>query len=262
MDLSTDQALRRTSGPPLHHQLFLVLRDQILRGLYSPGAAIPNEARLGELFGVSRITVRRAVSDLENEGLLEKRHGRGTFVRMELPAQRPAATAGFVDALRKQQQSTQVTVLELATGDAPPVIALQLQLPAGERAVHAVRLRSAGGRPVMVTDAWVPEHVGRGITRGSLKRKGLYELLMEQGISFGRVVQEISAEPADPRLAGLLRVTPGAPLLRLTRLLYDGAGQPVQHITIYVTPERSRILMDVDIASLNTLGAGQITHDA
>lgn len=259
---SRPDTLQRKSGLPLHHQLFVVLRDQILRGLYAPGALIPNEARLGELFNVSRITVRRAVADLEMEGLLEKRHGSGTFVRLDLPAQRPAATLGFVDSLRKQQQNTQVTVLELEVADAPPAIALQLQLPVGERAVHAVRLRSAAGRPLMVTDAWVPEHVGRGISRASLRRKGLYELLMDQGVRFGRVVQEISAEPADPRLSALLSVSAGAPLLRMNRLLYGTDGEPVQHITIHVTPERSRILMDVSIESVNTLAAGQITHDA
>jgi GntR family transcriptional regulator len=253
--------LSRKDVVPLHHQLFVVLRDQILRGLYAPGAPIPNEMRLGELFGVSRITVRRAVADLESQGLLEKRHGRGTFVRMDLPPQRPAATLGFVVSLRKQQRNTQVTVLELDIATAPPVIALQLELSATDRAIHAVRLRSANGRPLMVTDAWVPERVGVRITRSRLSRHGLYELLMQEGIRFGRVVQEISAEPADPRLAQLLQVTPGSPLLRMHRILYDTEGRAVQHITIHFTPERSRILMDVNIKSINTLGAGQITHD-
>ncbi|QHJ01305.1 UTRA domain-containing protein [Xylophilus rhododendri] len=254
--------LPRKTGLPLHHQLFVVLRDQILRGLYPPGAAIPNEARLCELFGVSRITVRRAVADLEAEGLLEKRHGHGTFVRHELPAQRPAATLGFIDSLRKQAQNTEVQVLELLTGPAPAVVALQLQLAVGEAAIHAVRLRSAGGRPLMVTDAWVPEHLGKGITRAALRRQGLYEILMAQGVRFGRVVQEITALSADPHYARLLAVAVGSPLLRMTRLLYGADRQPVQHLTISVTPERSRILMDVSNESVNTLGAGQITHDA
>lgn len=258
---ANEPSLSRKDVVPLHHQLFVVLRDQILRGLYAPGAPIPNETRLGELFRVSRITVRRAVADLEAQGLLEKRHGHGTFVRMDLPPQRPAATLGFVDSLRKQQQNTQVAVLELEVATAPPVVALQLALSPTERAVHAVRLRSAGGRPLMVTDAWVPERLGARITRAGLRRQGLYELLMSEGIRFGRVVQEISAEPCDPRMAQLLQVAAGSPLLRMYRLLYDTDGQAVQHITIHFTSERSRILMDVDIKSLNTLGAGQITHD-
>jgi GntR family transcriptional regulator len=75
-------------------------------------------------------------------------------------------------------------------------------------------------------------------------------------------VQEITAVPADPVHAKLLAAGVGAPLLRIHRLLYAADKRPVQHLTIYVSPERSRILMDVGIESLDTLAAGQITHDA
>lgn len=252
----------KKAGMPLHQQLFVVLRDQIMRGMYPPGASIPNEVRLGELFKVSRITVRRAVSDLEAQGLVEKKQGLGTFVRMDLPPQRPAATLGFVDSLRKQAHATRVTVLELVPGaEPPPVVALQLQLQPGDRAWHAVRLRSTEEHAVMVTDAWVPDRFAHGITRAKLQKQALYEILMAQGIRFGRVVQEISAVPAEPDHAQLLGVDVGAPLLRVARLLYDVEKVPVQHLTIYVSAERSRILMDVGIESVNTLGAGQITHD-
>ncbi len=257
----TEKGLSRESGPPLHHQLFTVLREQILRGLYLPGAPIPNEAQLGELFGVSRITVRRAVADLHALGLVEKKQGLGTFVRLELPAQRPAATLGFVDGLRKQAQNTQVIVLEVSMQLPPAVLALQLQLDKGVEAVHAVRLRSVGKMPVMVTDAWVPASLGHGITAAKLRKQALYEILLDQGVRFGRVVQEITALSAEPHHAKLLGVTMGSPLMRITRLLYGKDRKPVQHLTIHISPERSRLLMDVPIESVNTFGAGQITHD-
>ncbi|MGJ7613954.1 MULTISPECIES: GntR family transcriptional regulator [unclassified Variovorax] len=263
MTKSSDAGLMpRKNGLPLHHQLYVVLREQIMRGLYAPGALIPNEARLGELFGVSRITVRRAVADLHAEGLLDKQQGKGTFVRVELPAQRPAATLGFVDALRRTALNTQVTVLDVQTQDPPAIVAVQLELPAGHAAVHAVRLRSSNGMPLMLTDAWVPDRFASNVTRARLKKQALYEILMAQGIEFGRVVQEITAVPADPQHSALLGVNVGSPMLRLTRVLYAIDRVPVMHITIHVSPERSRILMDVAVESLNTLGAGQITHDA
>ena len=249
-------------GPPLHQQLFVVLRDQILRGLYEPGAAIPNEQQLGKIFGVSRITVRRAVANLENEGLVEKQQGRGTFVREVLPAQRPAATLGFLETLRKHAPSTQVKVLDVRLENPPPVVAVQLQLSPGERAVRAVRVRSIQGVAVMVTEAWIPEHHGQNVTRSNLKNQTLYEIMVAQGVRFGRVVQEITAVPADPVHGKLLSASVGSPLLRMHRLLYATDKKPVQHLTIYVSPERSRILMDVGIESLDTLSAGQITHDA
>jgi GntR family transcriptional regulator len=262
MQTSLDSALVRKTGLPLHHQLFTVLREQIIRGLYAPGTAIPNEIKLGELFGVSRITVRRALADLDALGLVEKRQGLGTFVRSDLPPQRPAATLGFLDSLKKQAQQTKVTVLSVGMAVPPPMITLQLQLEGGSEAMHAVRLRSGGTQPLMITDAWVPATFGAGITAALLRKQALYEILLAQGVRIGRVVQEITAVSADPRYASLLAVGVGSPLLRLTRLLYGQDRQPVQHLTIHVSPERSRILMDVPVETINTLGAGQITHDA
>ncbi|WP_043117349.1 GntR family transcriptional regulator, partial [Pseudacidovorax intermedius] len=73
-------AVARTPGTSLHRQLFMVLRDEIVRGEYASGL-LPKEEALCERFGVSRITVRRALADLAAQQLVERRHGRGTFVR-------------------------------------------------------------------------------------------------------------------------------------------------------------------------------------
>ena len=85
MAMNQDVVLSRTSGTPLHRQLFAVLRDGILSGVYQPGSALPKEEALCERFGVSRITVRRTLEDLKAEGLIEKRQGRGTFVTVRTP---------------------------------------------------------------------------------------------------------------------------------------------------------------------------------
>lgn len=135
---------------------------------------------------------------------------------------------------------------------------LQLQLAQGDRAVHAVRIRSANDQPLLVSEAW---KVGAGITRAKLRKQALYEILKAQGITFGRVIQEITAVSADPRYAGLLNTEVGTPLVRMTRILYAADRQPLQHLTLHFSPERSRLRMDVGIESVNTFGAAQITHD-
>lgn len=256
------EKISKKLGVPLHHQLFLVLRDQILRGLYEPGAQIPPEDQLGELFKVSRITVRRAVSDLHAQGLLVKRHGHGTFVREDLPAARPAPTLGFIELFRKQAQDTLAKVLSITTEQPPALITLNLQLEPSEKAVHVVRLRTAKGTPVMVIDAWLPEETGGSFTAANLREKAMHDILLEQGAKFGRVVQEITAVPAVPELANQLQAEVGSPLLRITRLLYDVGRKPLLHTTIFVSPDRSRVLADIPIGSMNTFSAGQIAHDA
>ena len=113
----------------------------------------------------------------------------------------------------------------------------------------------------MLTDAWVPENIGRGITVSALKKRALYEILMDQGVKFGRVLQQISAEPADPAKATLLKCEVSSPLIRLTRLLHDRKGRPVQHLTVHLSPQRSSILMDIDGDAIDTLGGGHVVHD-
>src|SRR5689334_3095175 len=99
--------LPRVPGTSLHRQLFLVLRDQILSGVLAAKAALPKEEDLCEQFGVSRITVRRALSDLAAQGLVQRRHGLGTFVEACVQAPRPGPTLSFLDGLRKVATETQ-----------------------------------------------------------------------------------------------------------------------------------------------------------
>ncbi|RSZ44239.1 MULTISPECIES: GntR family transcriptional regulator [unclassified Variovorax] len=253
-------SLERGPGTSLHRQLFVVLRDEITRGVYSTGA-LPKEEALCERFGVSRITVRRALADLASLGLVERRHGLGTFVRADLPQVRARPSLGLVDGLRKAALETDVEVLEVAQSVAPPDVAALLQLEPDEKAVHALRLRSIDGVPVMLTEAWVPARLGKRVSASALRKHALYEILMAQGVKFGRVVQEITAEVADPARARLLQVETGAPLLKMVRLLHDLDAQPVQHLTVSLTAERSRILMDIVGETINTLTAGQVVHD-
>ena len=249
-------------GTSLHRQLFLVLRDQITQGLF-PGGALPKEEALCERFGVSRITVRRALADLAAQGLVERRHGRGTFVSANLPLPRRVPSLSVLDSLRQTAQETEVKVLEVTQSAPPPDVAALLLLAPGAKAVHALRLRSrVGGAPALLTDAWVPMDIGQRATAAALRKRALYEILMAQGVQFGRVVQEICAVVADPVRGGLLQTEVGGPMLRMVRLMHDMDERPVLHLTIHMPAERSRILMEIAGATVNTLSAGQIVHDA
>lgn len=244
----------------LHRQLYLVLRDRIARGVWSAGAALPSEEVLCEQFGVSRITVRRALSDLQAQRLVERRHGLGTFVSTEVPAAVPRATLSFVDTLRKDADDTDVRVIEVEHTVAPPDIAAALELADGGEALHAVRCRLIEETVVMLTDAWVPARLGRRISAAALAQRPLYELLLAQGVQFGRVVQEIGAQAADPRQAALLGTDVGSPLLRLVRMIHDLQGRPVQHLTAVMPSERGSVLMEITGERINSLSAGFVVH--
>ena len=132
----------------------------------------------------------------------------------------------------------------------------------GAKALYAERLRRSGATTLMLSSAWVPEPVSKRITAATLRKRAFYEILLERGIRFGRVIQEFSAEPADAARAALLQTELSAPLIRFTRLVHDTESRPVQHLTAYLLPERSRILMDISGDAMNTLSGGHIDHAA
>jgi GntR family transcriptional regulator len=258
--MSNEQPLSRAPGTALHRQIFLVLKDGIAQGTYAPGTALPKEEALGQLFGVARATVRRALADLESEGLVQRRHGSGTYVREGLATAAPMASLSFIDELKYTAQATEVRVVTLAAAAPPPAVRAFLQVPAGASAVHAIRVRMAGKTPLMITETWVPEEFAASMTQAALKRSPMYELLNQAGVTFGRVVQEISAESADPYRAELLQCELSTALIRMSRIMYDDGGRPVLHLTAHLTPAHSRIVMEIPGEAIDTLSAGHIIH--
>lgn len=259
--MDAEAPLLQPGATTLHHQLFLVLRDQVRRGVLAKGQALPTEHALGAQFGVSRITVRRALQELAAGGYVERRQGRGTFVRDAGFEPDAAPPLTLMDALRKADRETVVRVVEVARRRAPDAVAHALRLDAGAEALYALRVRSDTDRPLMVSEAWLPPTLADVVTVESLQRHALYELIRQAGITMGRVAQEVSAESADPLRAQLLDTAIGDPLIRVTRLIHDADGTPVQHLRLSLSPERSRVLMDIPADAIDTAHTGFIAHD-
>lgn len=249
------------SGVPLHRQLFLVLHDEIDRGVLAPGDALPTEQTLCDQFGVSRITVRRALADLAEQGYIERKQGVGSFVR-EHPSANPSVAGGsYMDGLRQAQFETEVDVLELDAHRRPPRAVADALETSGEL-LHIVRVRRQRrtGEPLMVTEAWLPPELADRLNESALRRKPLYQLLSNVGIVVGRMRHEITAEIAGPRHARLLDTEIGAALLRVNRLAFV-ADQPHHCLAILLSPSRSRVLMSQSAAELETGDGLAIAHD-
>jgi len=226
-----------------------------------PGTMLSREEDLCGRFEVSRITVRRALADLAAQGLVERRQGIGNFVRASLPKPRAQPSLSFVEQLHQTTIDTKVEVLRVEQVVLPPDVSVSLALPHDSKAVHAVRIRTIDGTPVMVTDAWVPTALGIRVTATALRKHALYEILSEQ-FKLGRIVQEVTAVTADPIRAKLLGAEVGSPLLKLVRLMHSHADErPLAYLAIYLRPDRSRLIMDIGSDQIDTLSAGRIVHE-
>lgn len=247
------------AGVPLHRQLFLVLHDEIDRGVIAPGEALPTEQTLCDQFGVSRITVRRALADLADQGYIERRHGVGSFVREHSPSD-PALGGSYMEGLRQTQFETEVEVVELGSRRPPQAVAEALETSGDLLHIVRVRRQRRTGEPLMLSTAWLPPELAGALTESALRQAPLYELLADAGLVVDRIRHEITAEIAGPRNAHLLDTPIGAALLRVNRLAFV-AEVPHHYLSVLLSPNRSRVLLTQTADELEMADGLTIAHD-
>ena len=243
----------RASNLPLpkYHRVYLVLRQQLDEGRFADG--VPGELTLMESFGVSRVTVRRALEQLASEGLITRHPGRATLptrARVSEGAATPVAPSqtqltGLLENLVSMGLRTSVHVMGLETLAASESVAQALDVSTGDRVQKAVRVRSTREGPLSRITTWVPLTVARPFTRRELSRKPILLLLEEDGVRVGRAEQTITAVLADAESAQHLDVPIGGPLLAVRRLIYDDKDRPVQWLHGLYRPDRYEYQMQL-----------------
>jgi GntR family transcriptional regulator len=235
---------RRRRDIPLHHQVFLVLQDEIAERRYAPGEALPPEADLAALFDVSRVTIRAALETLAELGLIERRQGIGTFVR-ELSKPEPLTVPMMDLAARNREivRTTRAHVVEFEFKPAPRHVREHFQAESDDLFQRTVRIRYMKDRPIMQITTYIPEAIGRQFGPEDMEGGSLYAILQRFGIAFASGEQIVTAAAADPIVAARLNVAIGAPLLKVVRIHFDNAGQPIQHFELLAPPATYELRM-------------------
>ncbi len=219
--------LNRISPVPLYHQLAHQLKDAVQHGELPKGAFLDNELDLADRWQVSRPTVRRAIQELVDDGLLVRRRGVGTQVVND-QVRRQFTLSSFFDDLVAAGREPVTDVISLRRVPAPDDIALDLDLLSGSDVVEVVRCRSAGVQRLAVMRNWVIVDAAGDITAEELRRSGLYALIRERGVRPHYAVQRLGAKAATPDDATLLGVAVGAPLVTMRRIMQDDTGRAVE----------------------------------
>lgn len=239
---------------PKYHQIYLVLREQLNEGRFAKG--LPPEMVLSKEFGAGRVTVRRALEQLSNEGLIIRRAGRGTHpapAEVVVPgdgaqgARRRATKgmSGLLENIVSMSLRTTVKVIEVRTIHASHSVAEALQIPFGAMVQKAVRRRSSKLGPVSHITTYVPDELAQRFGRKDLLRKPILRLIEESGVEMGRARQTVSARQADATVARELEVAVGTALLAVNRLVFDVNDRPVQWLHGLYRPDRYEYQMDV-----------------
>ncbi len=217
----------RTSPVPLYFQVSQHLQRAIESGDIPNGALFENEIQLAGALGVSRPTMRRAIQDLVDSGLVVRRRGVGTRV-VQPRVRRPMELTSLHEDLAGSGQTPTTEVLEIGPVDAGEEEAAALSVDVGAPVFRVVRLRSAMGSPIAKMTNYLPERVG-DFEADELGEHGLYELMRARGVQLHSATQMVGARKATAAEAKLLRETKNAALLTMQRTAYDDHGVPVEY---------------------------------
>jgi len=200
------------------------LQNMIENGELQPGHALPSERDLAKLLSLSRVTVRKAIAGLAEDGLLTQRHGAGTFVAERIVKSFSKLT-GFTDDLRARGMRPRVKFLERSVGEVTPQEALALHLSPGAPVIRLRRLRFAGDKPLALESTVVPQSI---LANPRLVKLSLYDALEKIGCRPTRALQRLRAVALDAEQAALLRMVAGEPALAIERRAFLGDGRVVE----------------------------------
>ena len=218
----------------MYERIYADLLAKIQSGDYQPGDRLPSEKESAEFYGVSRITAKKAMDMLADEGLIEKKRGHGTYVK-NLKAK--SDNQKIVNFLREHSDGKRVAskkVLDKTVISADQEVLENLQLEEGAKVIRIERVRYADEKPMYIETnyldyQWVPEALEKDFSKESLR---VY-YVNHCHIKLAKAEEKIYSILADERRARLLQVEEGAPLIYVKRVSYDENKIPREYVEAY-----------------------------
>lgn len=236
------RALDASSAEPLYLQIAQRLAADISSGQLPPGARVPSEAELMQMYGVSRVTVRQALLLLARNGQVVARRGKGTYVTRPALQQDLATLQGFQDALRSQGVEPQTELLEFSSsaGRVDPARPAHLDLPVRLRRRYCV-----DGEPFAVVEALLP---AAAATLGPQRAGHLavYDILQQfLGLRVARADVVVRCTRPGAPIARELGTDARSPVLLMERTSFSQSGSPCEFMRIHIVPERYAFRLSV-----------------
>jgi GntR family transcriptional regulator len=241
-------AAKAGAGPasrllPLYHQVYMDMRDMLANRREPDDVPLPSEHELAQRYNVSRVTIRATLARLENDGLVRRVRGVGTFPVARQPADGPADIHGQLESLMSYDDRTTLVNLEWSHSIPPQGSAMRVL---GDRScLRIVRVRTFEGVPASYTTIHVPALHARLLPAPPPSNTPVIRLLEQQGLIATSAEQALSAVSASAVVAQHLAIVEGAPLIAMRRTMLDAGRQPVLHQESLYVPERFEYRMQL-----------------
>ncbi|WP_027717948.1 GntR family transcriptional regulator [Desulfovirgula thermocuniculi] len=221
-------SIDKSSFVPPYYQLAQILERQIRSGVYRPGDPLPSEAELSERYGLSRMTVRRSLSQLARAGLIRTERGKGTFVSRPQLDRAVFVMEEFHKEMAARGLAPGARLLEARLVPAPEKAAARLQLPVGTRVLYIRRLLLASGEPVAYDRKYLRYDRGKPILENELQYQAFPEIVEKHAAALpmsSRMVLRVTVLGEEE--ARILNVAAGTPAFLVEQSLLSGDGRPV-----------------------------------
>ncbi|WAB84696.1 GntR family transcriptional regulator [Microcella daejeonensis] len=240
----TASPLVRSGGVALHWQSADLIKSLIDETHYPAAVPLPAENEMARALGISRPTLRQAMSRLSSEGVVHSQRGVGAFA-LRGSLVRPVGLSSLFRDLQTEGRKPTTRVLQFETVAADATVATELRVHPGDPLLHLERVRFADGAPVVLTRSYLALPEGVELTREQLENDGLYNVLHRVGgIELVGGSQAISARLADDREAGLLELAPGSAVMVAHRVAFDTMGRGIEYVHI-IYPEGTELVSDL-----------------
>jgi len=236
--------MSRTSrnGTPAYKKIQNVIRSRIESAELKPGDVVASERELARTHKVSLMTARHALAGLEHEGIVERRRGAGTFVAA--PKIHFNKLMSYTEQMSSRGLAPRSRVLVSKIIEHEPEVAARLGLPATSALVKIERLRETGDDPFALESCYLSATQFAELVKAPLGRISLFSMLEDQfGVQLAYADEEVDASAAEAKLAELLRVHSGAPVLRIRQVIYSSKGEATIYVVGFYRSERHTLFI-------------------
>ncbi|OYD06797.1 GntR family transcriptional regulator [Paludifilum halophilum] len=216
------------SPMPIYYQIEEAIKERIDKGEWREGDMIPSEREFSEMYHISRMTVRQAVTNLVSDGYLIRQIGRGTFVARRKIQQKLFGLTSFTEDMKGRGMKPGTRLLDFRTVSASGPIAEQLQIPDGGEMYEIKRVRSADDLPMALEITYLSEDLVRGLTEEDVYGSLYGYVEKELGMTIGYATQELESSVAREAESRTLGIAEGAPLLLIKRFSYLEDETPLE----------------------------------
>jgi DNA-binding GntR family transcriptional regulator len=232
---------------PYYIQLIDILKEKVQLGIWSPGDQIPGEQDLCELYKVSRTVVRQALRELELEGVITRRKGKGTFIALpKISEGLVQKLTGFYQDMVERGLKPVTKVLHQNVGPASEKVARFLNINLGDQVIDILRLRFINDEPIQMVTTYIPFDICPALATVDLTNRSLYEFLEKEcGIFIAKGRRYIEAVLATDTEAELLNIERGSPVLLLDSISFSESDRPIEYYHALHRGDRSRFEVEL-----------------